>query len=111
MALLRAVQIIIAFLFLSVLPFATYLWRLGRGAVRQGQMPPPGMMILSDMKLLVGDKAVMRGRILASIGVVLIIVGLVGGLYVPYKLQSLYGAQLRPATPIVSHHKQLPLEK
>ena len=103
--LLRCVQIMIAFLFLSVLPFATYLWRLGRQSMRNRQMPPPGMRILSDMKLIQGDKAAARGRRMAVIGFVLLVIGLIGGLYAPYKLGSLYGEPLRSATPHVSNHK------
>lgn len=102
---LRAIQIIIAFLFLSVLPLATYLFRLGRGAMRCRQMPPPAMRIIWDMKLIEGDKAVTRGRRMAVTGLVLIVIGLVGGLYVPYTLGSLYGEPLRSATRDVSNHR------
>ncbi len=104
MVILRIVQIVIAFVFLSVLPFAIYLFRLGRGAVRCGLLPPPGMRILSDMKLIEGDNAVTRGRRMAIVGFVLIVAGLVGGLYVPYKMGNLYGESLRSATPAASSH-------
>jgi hypothetical protein len=99
---LRVAQIVIAFLFLSVLPFATYLWRLGHGAVRSRQMPPPGMRILWDTKLIEGDKAVAWGRRRALIGFTLIVVSLVGGLYAPYKLGSTYAEPLRHYTPEAS---------
>jgi hypothetical protein len=102
---LRAAQIFIAFLFLSLLPLATYLWRLGRGAIRCRQMPPPGMKIIWDTKLIEGDKAITQGRRMAAVGFVLIAIGLVGGLYVPYKLGSLYGEPLRSATHDVSNHR------
>lgn len=102
---LQAAQILIAFLFLSVLPLATYLFRLGRGAMRCRQMPPPGMRVLSNMKLIEGDQAVARGRRVAALGFVLIVIGLVGGLYGPYKLGSLYGEPLRSATYDVSNHR------
>jgi hypothetical protein len=102
---LRAAQIIIAFLFLSVLPLATYLFRVGRGAMRCRHMPPPGIRIIWDMKLTEGDRAVTRGRRMAAVGFVLIVIGLVGGLYLPYKLGSLYGEPLRSATHDVSNHR------
>jgi hypothetical protein len=102
---LRIVQIIIAFLFLSVLPVAIYLFRLGRGAVRCGLLPPPGMRVLSDMKLIEGDKAVKRGRRMTAIGLVLIVIGLIGGLYVPYRLGQVFGEQLRPAPPAASSRR------
>jgi hypothetical protein len=104
-AILRIVQIIIAFVFLSMLPFAVYLFRLGRGAVRCGRLPPPGMRVLSDMKLIEDHEAVQRGRRMATIGFVLIVIGLIGGLYVPYKIGTLYGEPLRPTTPAASRHK------
>jgi hypothetical protein len=105
MVILRIVQIVIAFIFLSVLPFAVYLFRLGRGAVHCGVLPPPGMRVLSDMKLIQGDKAATRGRRMALVGFVLIVIGLVGGLYVPYMLGSLYGAPLQSATSHDSSHR------
>jgi hypothetical protein len=102
---LRIVQIIIAFVFLSMLPFATYLWRLGRGAIRSRLMPPPEMRIIKDMRLIEGDKAVGRGRRMAAIGFVLMMAGLVGGLYLPYKLGKVFGEQLRPAPPAASSRR------
>jgi ABC-type Mn2+/Zn2+ transport system permease subunit len=57
------------------------------------------------MRVLEGDKAVTRGRRMAIIASVLIVVGLVGGLYIPYKLGSTYGPQIRLTTPEVSSRK------
>jgi hypothetical protein len=105
MVILRIVQIVIAFLFLSMLPFAIYWFRLGRGAVHGGRLPPPRMRILSDMKLVEGDEAVRRGRRMAIVGFVLIVIGLAGGLYVPYKIGSLYGEPLRSPMPQGSSHQ------
>jgi hypothetical protein len=42
---------------------------------------------------------------MAPAGFVLIVIGLVGGLYVPYRLGNLYGAPLRSATPHDSSHR------
>jgi hypothetical protein len=60
------------------------------------------MRILWDTKLIEGDKAVAWGRRRALIGFTLIVVGLVGGLYAPYKLGSTYAEPLRHYTPEAS---------
>jgi len=88
---LRVAQIVIAFLFLSVLPFATYLWWLGRLSIRYRQMPPQGMRTIMDMKVLNGDEAVARGRAVRRVAFVLAMVALIGGLYIPYKLGRILG--------------------
>jgi hypothetical protein len=42
---------------------------------------------------------------MAILGFVLLVIGLVGGLYAPYKLGSLYGEPLQSATPHDSSQK------
>jgi len=87
---MRVVRIIIAFIFLSITPFAVYLSRLGRRAVRYRHMPPPGTVILMNTKVLEGDAAVKRGRILIVIGIVLFVLSLIFGLILPYLLGEMY---------------------
>jgi hypothetical protein len=101
-ALLQVVRLTMAFLFLSPAPLALYLCWLGRRAIQHRQMPPPGMKLIIDTKPLAGEEAVTRGRLLTRIGVALIIVGLVVGLYVPQRLARTLGAQTGPATSSVN---------
>ena len=92
---LRAIQIVNSFIFLSVIPFGVYPFRLGRRVVAHRQMPPPGTKVIMDTKLLEGDKAVTRGQLMMAIALVLISLGLAGGLYLPYKLGKVFGEQIR----------------
>lgn len=98
---LWVIQIIIGFIFLSVVPFGVYLFRFGRRAILHRQMPPPGTRVIVDTKVLEGDKAVTRGRLMMGMALVLIALGLVGGLYLPYKLGKAFGRHVRQLVPDV----------
>jgi Na+/phosphate symporter len=68
-------------------------------------MPPPGTRVIKDTKVLVGDKAVTRGRLLMAIALLLVSLGLAGGLYLPYKLGKAFGEQIRQTTSDVKQTK------
>jgi len=95
---LRIIQVVVAFIFLSTLPFSACLYWLGRRAVVYRQMPPPGTRVIKNTRLLEGDDAVKRGRLIMGIAVVLLVVALVGGLYMPYKLGKVFGEKARRAS-------------
>ncbi len=88
--LFRFIKIIIAFFFLSVIPFAVYLGRLGWRAVRYRHMPPPVTTVLTDTKVLEGDAAVKRGKLLIVVGIVLLAISLICGLILPYAFGEMY---------------------
>jgi len=70
------------------------LWlenELGWQVIKHRQIPPPGTKVIVDTKVLEGDKAVTRGRLIIAISLVLIVLGLFGGLYFPYKLGKVFG--------------------
>ena len=98
-AALRIIQLVVSLIFLSVIPFGVYLFRLGLQAVRCQQMPPPGTKVIVDTKVLVGDKAVTRGRLIMLIALLLVALGLAAGLYLPYKLGKVFGDQIHPTVP------------
>lgn len=95
---LRIIRIVIAFIFLSIVLFGLYMCRFGWRVIRHKKMPPPGTKVIVDTKVLEGDKAVMRGKIIIAVSLVLIIVGLYGGLYFPYKLKKVFGERIRQST-------------
>ena len=97
--LLRIIRIVIAFIFLSIVPFGLYMCRLGWRVIKHKQMPPPGTKVLVDTKVLEGDKAVTRGRLIIALAMLLIVLGLYGGLYFPYKLGKVFGEQIGPMAP------------
>ena len=96
---LRIIQIVIAFVFLSIVPFGLYLCRFGWRVIKHEQMPPPGTKVIVDTRVLEGNKAVIRGKIIVAIFLILIIVGLYGGLYFPYKLEKIFSEKINQSAP------------
>ncbi len=92
---LRVLEAGTALIFLSVVPMALYLYCFGRRAVRYRQLPPPGTRVVVNTKVIEGDRAVTRGRIVMTLAVVLFVLGLGGGLYFPYRLEQVFGARVR----------------
>ena len=90
---LRIIRIVIAFIFLSIVPFGGYLCLFGWRVIRHRQIPPPGIKVIVDTKVIEGDKAVTRGRLIIIVALILAILGLFGGLYFPYKLEKVPGRQ------------------
>jgi len=95
----RVMQLLVGFIFLSVIPFAAYLFWFSLRAVAHRQMPPPGTRVIRDTKLLEGDKAVTRGRLIMLMALLLVVLGLLGGLYLPYKIGKAFSDQIRQAPP------------
>ena len=93
------IRIVIAFIFLSIIPFGLYMCRFGWKVIKHKQMPPPGTKVIVDTKIIEGKKAVTSGKIIIAISLVLIIVGLYGGLYFPYKLGKVFGEQIHQSSP------------
>jgi len=96
---LRIIRIVIAFVFLSIVPFGLYMCRFGWRVIRHKQMPPPGTKVIVDTKVLEGDKAVTRGKLIIAISLLLIVLGLYGGLYFPYKLGKVFSEQILESAP------------
>jgi hypothetical protein len=96
---LRIIQLIAALMFLSIIPFGVYLFRLGLQAVRCRQMPPPGTRVIKDTKVLEGDKALTRGRLIMAVALLFSALGLIGGLYLPYKLGKVFGERIGQPAP------------
>lgn len=88
--LVRVIQVVIAFVFLSLLPFGGYLGRLGWRTVKYRQMPPPRTAIIMNTKALEGDKAVKHGRILMTIAFLILTLSMIGGLVLPHVLGKLF---------------------
>lgn len=99
---LRAIQLLIGFIFLSVIPFGVYLFRLGLRVVAHRQMPPRGTKVIVDTKVLEGDKAVTRGRLIMVMAVLLVALDLAGGLYLPYKIGKAFSDPIHRAPPQTS---------
>lgn len=94
---LWVLEAVVAVIFLSVVPLAVYLYWLGRQVVRHRQLPPPGMKVVVDTRVIEGDRAVMRGRIVMALAVILLAVGLLGGLWFPYRLERAFAGRLNKA--------------
>ncbi len=102
---LVAIQIFIGFVFLSVVPCGVYLFRFGQRVVRFQQMPPPGTKVIVDTKVLVGAKAVTRGRLIMIAALLLTAMDLASGLYLPYMISKEFGEIVRQPVPQTSQAK------
>jgi magnesium-transporting ATPase (P-type) len=96
---LRVIRIVIAFIFLSIVPFGLYMCQFGWRVIKHKKIPPPGTKVIVDTKALEGEKAVTRGKIIIAVSLVLVVVGLYGGLYFPYKLEKVFGEQINQPIP------------
>ena len=86
---MKIIKIIIAFIFFSIMPYAVYLIRIGWRAVKYQHMPPPETIIIMNTKILDGVAAIKRGRILITIGILLLALSLIGGLFLTYMLERI----------------------
>lgn len=96
---LRIIRVVIAFIFLSIVPFGLYICCFGWRVIKHKQMPPPGTKVIFDTKLLEGSKAVTRGKLIIAVSLVLIALGLYGGLYLPYKLGKIINEKINQSAP------------
>jgi hypothetical protein len=72
------------------LAMSAYFWHLGRRIVRAGRCPPPGLCVWRDTPVLTGRTAVVRGRLLATLGAVFGVAGLLLAFFL-WRLMSLVG--------------------
>ncbi len=103
-ATLRVVQVVIAVVFLGLIPFSAYFYWYGWRAVRSRRIPPPGTRVVRDTKVIEGDAAVARGWLAMTLAVILFVFSLFAGLYFPYRLGKLFAD--RQSMP----HSRMPAE-
>jgi len=78
---LGILKVALVVLFLSILPLAAYLLAVGRKMMKTERFPPPGMKVISDTKVVEGEKVKFRGQVMVVLSLVLIFLGLLGALY------------------------------
>jgi len=88
---------LVRFMFLSIVPIGFYILSHGRKILIHKQFPPPGTKVIIDTRVIEGEKALIRGRLIIAIAGCLIAVCLIGGLYLPHKLSNAFGI---PASPV-----------
>src|SRR3990172_8417364 len=77
------------FAFLSIIPIALYMLSLGRKVIKHERIPLPGAKVIIDTRPIVGKKAMVRGRGLVVVSLLLIALGLSGALFTPYMLNKI----------------------
>ena len=92
---LRIVHIVLSVIFLSILPVAWYIASFGRQVVTSRQLPPPGVKVIKDTRIITGQSALARGKALIAIAVLLAVIALIGGLWLPWKMGKIMS---RPCT-------------
>ena len=91
------------FAFLSIIPIAIYMLSLGRKVIKHERIPLPGAKVIIDTRPIVGKKAMVRGRGLVVVSLLLIALGLSGALFTPYMLDKITSEEAkikRPAHPL-----------
>jgi len=91
------------FAFLSIIPIALYMLSLGRKVIKHERIPLPGAKVIIDTRPIVGKKAMVRGRGLVVVSLLLIALGLSGALFTPYMLDKITSEEAkikRPAHPL-----------
>lgn len=92
---LRVLQGFTAFIFLSVLPISGYLFWFGRRVVGSRQVPPPGTWVIFDTRVIEGERAVKRGQALMMLGILLAVIVLFAGVWLPYKFGKAFAGSQR----------------
>lgn len=69
---------ILIIMFLSLIPFALYLLSIGKLIIKSERFPPPGIRVIRDTRLVVGEKAKTRGRAIIFFSIMLIVMALWG---------------------------------
>jgi hypothetical protein len=78
----------LAFLLLFIGP-ALFLINTGRKILLHSQVPYPGMKVIRDTKVIVGNRAVARGRLLIALGIFSIFVAISGSIMTHYYFEKL----------------------
>ncbi len=86
---LGIIKVALVVLFLGTVPLAAYLFTIGRKMMKYERFPPPGMKVITDTKLVEGEKAKFRGQVVVVLSLVLILLGLLGALYSSYLIDQL----------------------
>jgi hypothetical protein len=93
---LEFMKIALVIVFLGVLPIAFWILSFGRKVIAAERLPPPGTRVIRDTVVLEGEKAKQRGRALVVLSLILMLLGLLGALYMPYLVHKV--AALGPET-------------
>ncbi len=105
---LWVMKVVLIVMFLSIIPMALYLLAFGRKVLESARFPPPGVKVIKDIKIIEGEKARVRGRVLVFMSIILMILALFGVFYTPRMLHKLTNPMGRLTKPNVSLQPTLP---
>lgn len=83
------IKVAIIFIFLSILPLAIYFLRFGQRIIESKQLPLPGAKVIRDTKVIRGERAMVRGRMVIVLSLLMICLSLIGAFYIPYKMDKI----------------------
>ncbi len=86
---LGLIKVALVVLFLSIIPLAAYLFTVGRKMMKYERLPPPGMKVITDTKVVEGEKVKFQGQVVVALSLVLILLGLLGALYSSFLIDQL----------------------
>jgi MFS family permease len=86
---LRVLQTALLAVFLGLAALGLYVYRIGRCVMEQERFPPANHRVIRDTRLIQGEGARTRGRLLVFFAFLMVFMGLFGAFYVPHVLDEL----------------------
>jgi hypothetical protein len=80
----------ISIIFLSALFIPAYFYRYGRRILKSSQFPPPGMKVMYDTEIVVGNTARHKAYIIILLSFFMALLLLFSGFYLPYSLYKTF---------------------
>jgi hypothetical protein len=99
---LRMFEIIFSLLCLSIAAAGLYGCAIGRRILESGQLPPPGMKVIADTRLIWGKEAKIWGRLMVVISMLVVFLALFGAFHLPLKIREAFPDRIEQ-TNLIDH--------
>jgi hypothetical protein len=94
---IKTVVVVFIIMFLSLIPMAIYMMKLGRRILKSERFPPPGMKVIRDTVVLEGQHARYRGYLIMILSLILILLSTGFMITMPYLLNKFIEVRQNPS--------------
>lgn len=94
---IKTVVVVFIIMFLSLIPMAIYMMKLGGRILKSERFPPPGMKVIRDTVVLEGQHARTRGYLIMILSLILIILSTGFMITMPYLLNKFIEVRQNPS--------------